>query len=66
MLGYLGQAAYLIENPNAADQAFFSSIPSKLHWSISVTFYVFSGVHTCFIHQCLDILLTIKSKKICC
>jgi hypothetical protein len=53
MLGYLGQAAYLIENPNAADQAFFSSIPSKLHWSISVIFYVFSGVHTCFIHQCL-------------
>ncbi|XP_062019552.1 potassium transporter 7-like [Rosa rugosa] len=28
MLGYLGQAAYLMENPNGADQAFFSSIPS--------------------------------------
>lgn len=31
MLGYLGQAAYLMENPSGADQAFFSSIPSKLH-----------------------------------
>lgn len=32
MLGYLGQAAYLMENPDAAEQAFFSSIPSKLQW----------------------------------
>lgn len=29
LLGYLGQAAYLIGNPNDAEQAFFSSIPSK-------------------------------------
>lgn len=29
ILGYLGQAAYLIQNPAAAEQAFFSSIPSK-------------------------------------
>ncbi|XP_050147916.1 potassium transporter 7-like isoform X2 [Malus sylvestris] len=28
MLGYLGQAAYLMENPDEADLAFFSSIPS--------------------------------------
>ncbi|ONH90547.1 hypothetical protein PRUPE_8G060500 [Prunus persica] len=28
MLGYLGQAAYLMENPDGAEQAFFSSIPS--------------------------------------
>ena len=31
LLGYLGQAAYLIGNPNGAEQAFFSSIPSKFH-----------------------------------
>lgn len=32
LLGYLGQAAYLMENPGlAAEQAFFSSIPSKPH-----------------------------------
>ena len=32
LLGYLGQAAYLMEKPGlAAEQAFFSSIPSKPH-----------------------------------
>ena len=31
LLGYLGQAAYLIGNPNDTGQAFFSSIPSKFH-----------------------------------
>lgn len=31
LLGYLGQAAYLMENPTLAEQAFFSSIPSKPH-----------------------------------
>ncbi|PQQ01087.1 potassium transporter 7 [Prunus yedoensis var. nudiflora] len=34
MLGYLGQAAYLMENPAAAEQAFFSSIPSGLFWPV--------------------------------
>ncbi|KAM5562023.1 potassium transporter 7 [Rosa sericea] len=34
MLGYLGQAAYLMENPNGADQAFFSSIPSGAFWFV--------------------------------
>lgn len=42
LLGYLGQAAYLMENQTGAEQAFFSSIPSKcilslcwywIHWS---------------------------------
>ncbi|KAB2635453.1 potassium transporter 7-like, partial [Pyrus ussuriensis x Pyrus communis] len=32
MLGYLGQAAYLMENQNGAEQAFFSSIPSGVFW----------------------------------
>lgn len=31
LLGYLGQAAYLMENHADTKQAFFSSIPSKLH-----------------------------------
>ncbi|PQM32552.1 potassium transporter 7 [Prunus yedoensis var. nudiflora] len=34
MLGYLGQAAYLMENPAAAEQAFFSSIPSGVFWPV--------------------------------
>jgi potassium uptake protein len=34
LLGYLGQAAYLMENPDAADQAFFSSIPSGAFWPV--------------------------------
>ncbi|XWS39721.1 hypothetical protein CRYUN_Cryun18bG0079100 [Craigia yunnanensis] len=34
LLGYLGQAAYLIGNPNDAEQAFFSSIPSGVFWPI--------------------------------
>ncbi|XVF44758.1 hypothetical protein PTKIN_Ptkin02bG0149600 [Pterospermum kingtungense] len=34
LLGYLGQAAYLIGNPNGAEQAFFSSIPSGLFWPV--------------------------------
>ncbi|XP_048424716.1 potassium transporter 7-like [Pyrus x bretschneideri] len=32
MLGYLGQAAYLMENPDKAELAFFSSIPSGFFW----------------------------------
>ncbi|KAE9615556.1 hypothetical protein Lal_00022700 [Lupinus albus] len=32
MLGYLGQAAYLMENHASAGQAFFSSVPSGLFW----------------------------------
>lgn len=53
MLGYLGQAAYLMENPAAAEQAFFSSIPSKLQWFFSIklssvwTFRKFFRSHTC-------------------
>lgn len=31
LLGYLGQAAYLMDNHAGAEQSFFSSIPSKLH-----------------------------------
>ncbi|XVE49554.1 hypothetical protein DITRI_Ditri01bG0091500 [Diplodiscus trichospermus] len=34
LLGYLGQAAYLIGNPNGAEQAFFSSIPSCMFWPV--------------------------------
>lgn len=35
LLGYLGQAAYLMENPGlAAEQAFFSSIPSGAFWPV--------------------------------
>ncbi|XVF67204.1 hypothetical protein PTKIN_Ptkin10aG0101600 [Pterospermum kingtungense] len=34
LLGYLGQAAYLIGNPTDAEQAFFSSIPSGVFWPI--------------------------------
>lgn len=35
LLGYLGQAAYLMENPDlAAEQAFFSSIPSGAFWPV--------------------------------
>lgn len=53
MLGYLGQAAYLMENPDGAEQAFFSSIPSKLQWffpsnlSSVWTFCEFFRSHTC-------------------
>ncbi|CAL0308177.1 unnamed protein product [Lupinus luteus] len=32
MLGYLGQAAYLMENHADAGQAFFSSVPSGVFW----------------------------------
>ncbi|ONH90546.1 hypothetical protein PRUPE_8G060500 [Prunus persica] len=34
MLGYLGQAAYLMENPDGAEQAFFSSIPNAVFWPV--------------------------------
>ncbi|XVF01575.1 hypothetical protein REPUB_Repub04eG0100800 [Reevesia pubescens] len=34
LLGYLGQAAYLIGNHNGAEQAFFSSIPSGVFWPV--------------------------------
>ncbi|KAF5448503.1 hypothetical protein F2P56_029031 [Juglans regia] len=34
LLGYLGQAAYLMDNHADADQAFFSSIPSGAFWPV--------------------------------
>ncbi|GMY39031.1 potassium transporter 7 isoform X1 [Fagus crenata] len=34
LLGYLGQAAYLIDNPNDSEQAFFSSIPRVAFWPV--------------------------------
>ncbi|KAI3930620.1 hypothetical protein MKX01_037066 [Papaver californicum] len=34
MLGYLGQAAYLMENPSNYDQVFFSSVPSGVFWPV--------------------------------
>ncbi|CAM8935235.1 hypothetical protein QQ045_013469 [Rhodiola kirilowii] len=36
LLGYLGQAAYLMENQADAEQAFFSSIPSGAFWPIFI------------------------------
>ncbi|KAM7265021.1 hypothetical protein ACFE04_002704 [Oxalis oulophora] len=36
LLGYLGQAAYLMENPQVAEQAFFSSIPSGAFWPVLI------------------------------
>jgi K+ transporter len=40
LLGYLGQAAYLVEHhtENMAELAFFSSVPSKVH-SLSVSIW---------------------------
>ncbi|KHG21462.1 Potassium transporter 7 -like protein [Gossypium arboreum] len=34
MLGYLGQAAYLINNPSGEEQPFFYSIPGGMFWPI--------------------------------
>ncbi|XP_043719333.1 potassium transporter 7-like [Telopea speciosissima] len=34
LLGYLGQAAYLMENLSVSDQVFFSSIPSGAFWPV--------------------------------
>ncbi|XP_071715334.1 potassium transporter 7-like [Rutidosis leptorrhynchoides] len=34
LLGYLGQAAYLMDNNGDAEQPFFSSIPSGIFWPI--------------------------------
>ncbi|KAK8617552.1 hypothetical protein V6N13_080462 [Hibiscus sabdariffa] len=34
LLGYMGQAAYLIGNHNGAERAFFSSIPSGAFWPV--------------------------------
>uniref|UniRef100_A0A5B7AVD9 Potassium transporter n=1 Tax=Davidia involucrata TaxID=16924 RepID=A0A5B7AVD9_DAVIN len=34
LLGYLGQAAYLMDNHGDATQAFFSSIPSSAFWPV--------------------------------
>ncbi|KAG2705099.1 hypothetical protein I3760_05G036600 [Carya illinoinensis] len=34
LLGYLGQAAYLMDNHADAEQAFFSSIPSGVFWPV--------------------------------
>lgn len=36
LLGYLGQAAYLMANQSGADQVFFHSIPSKCRFWISI------------------------------
>lgn len=36
LLGYLGQAAYLMENHGDADQTFFSSVPSGAFWPVFV------------------------------
>lgn len=36
LLGYIGQAAYLMENHAASNQAFFSSIPSGAFWPIFI------------------------------
>lgn len=38
MLGYMGQAAYLMENHADASQAFFSSVPGKVHLISSVSY----------------------------
>lgn len=37
LLGYLGQAAYLMEHQSETSQAFFYSIPSKLLLSLSTS-----------------------------
>ncbi|KAF5743934.1 Potassium transporter 7 [Tripterygium wilfordii] len=34
LLGYLGQAAYLMKNQSGAEQVFFSSVPSGAFWPI--------------------------------
>ncbi|KAF8411469.1 hypothetical protein HHK36_004020 [Tetracentron sinense] len=34
LLGYLGQAAYLMENPTKSEQVFFSSIPNGAFWLV--------------------------------
>lgn len=34
LLGYMGQAAYLMENPSNTEQAFFNSIPSGAFWPV--------------------------------
>lgn len=39
LLGYLGQAAYLLENHNDAAQAFFSSVPSKIAFNKVYEFF---------------------------
>ncbi|KAI4296359.1 hypothetical protein L6164_036324 [Bauhinia variegata] len=36
LLGYLGQAAYLMENHGDADQVFFSSVPSGAFWPVFI------------------------------
>ncbi|GAB4837738.1 Potassium transporter 7 [Ancistrocladus abbreviatus] len=36
LLGYLGQAAYLMQNHNGSSQAFFSSVPSGAFWPVLV------------------------------
>ncbi|PKA52584.1 Potassium transporter 7 [Apostasia shenzhenica] len=36
LLGYLGQAAFLMENPSQNEQVFFSSIPSGTFWPVVV------------------------------
>jgi|APAra0007618257_1042622.scaffolds.fasta_scaffold00277_11 K+ transporter len=37
MLGYMGQAAYLMENHADASQAFFSSVPGKVQLLPSIS-----------------------------
>ncbi|GMH01426.1 hypothetical protein Nepgr_003265 [Nepenthes gracilis] len=36
LLGYLGQAAYLMQNQDDSSQAFFSSVPSGMFWPVFV------------------------------
>ncbi|OAY66545.1 putative potassium transporter 14 [Ananas comosus] len=36
LLGYLGQAAFLVANQTTSDQIFFSSLPSKIYRSASI------------------------------
>jgi K+ transporter len=40
LLGYLGQAAYLMEHHADAGEAFFTSVPSRCH-------YIYSVLHSC-------------------
>ncbi|KAK9134277.1 hypothetical protein Syun_013607 [Stephania yunnanensis] len=38
LLGYLGQAAYLMQNPDGYSQVFFSSVPSRFTLSVVTSF----------------------------
>ncbi|KAF8039455.1 hypothetical protein BT93_B1864 [Corymbia citriodora subsp. variegata] len=36
LLAYLGQAAYLMKNPNSAERIFYDSVPGSLFWPVFV------------------------------